>query len=49
MVISWSGLDRHVFIVVSLCAYDCEYEASAASRNLQLGDGGAVLVVSGST
>ena len=32
-----SGVDRHVFIVVSLCPYDCEYEASAANRNYQLG------------
>ena len=30
---SQSGVDRHVFIVVPLCAYDCEYEASSASRN----------------
>ena len=33
MAISQRGVDRHVFVVVSLCAYDCLYEASAASRD----------------
>ena len=33
MAIRKSGVDHDVFIVVSLCAYDSEYEAIAASRN----------------
>ena len=32
MTIRKSGVDCDVYIVVSLCAYDCEYEVDAASR-----------------
>ena len=49
-----SGVNRYVFIVVSLCAYDCEYVASVASGNFLGGLTApprkfSFLVVSGST
>ena len=40
MAIRQSGVDRHVFVVIDLCSYDCKYEASAEISSLGFGGGG---------